>query len=288
MENQLKQFVNLPLFVTNDRVYTHLLVSAQAGERFSSTTPSMYTGKKKLGADELGTRNFIKPDDGFCLAFFDFRASHFRVMAHLSEDQNMIRMLEERDDFHKGVASILWDVPYENVTEKMRNDAKPIGFSVVYGMGPTGLASRLKIKPADARLLIDRFLHDLFPKLGDLLKRINTQVGVHGWVETGIYKAKISIPKDQAYVGLNYLIQATEAEILKTALVKCHRFLQPYKSRVALPFHDELVFQIHCDEMCLIPKVKALIEDQKLLVPFLTDVKIATRCWAEQSNWIDC
>lgn len=285
IENQLKQFSNLPNFIANDRVYTHLQVSAQAGERYSSTSPSMYTGKKKLGAAELGVRNFITPDDNFSLVFFDFRASHFRVMAHLSGDQNMIKMLTEREDFHKGVASILWNIPYEEVSDDQRSRAKPIGFSVVYGMGPMTLANLLKIKPADARGLIDRFLGELFPKLGGLVRRVSALAKEHGHIDTGILGAKISISPEQNYIAMNYLIQATEAEILKMSVVKCHDFLKPFKSRIALPFHDELVFQIHKDEMHLIAQIKNLIEDQNLLVPFQTDVKVATKCWAEQTEW---
>lgn len=104
---------------------------------------------------------------------------------------------------------------------------------------------------------------------------------------SGIHAVKIAVPKDQAYKGINYQIQVTEAEILKRTIVRLHRHLAPFRSRVALPVHDEIVCQIHHDELELIPTIKRMIEDQRLRAPIGCDVAIARTCWAEKQPYVN-
>ncbi|MEK6704619.1 MAG: DNA polymerase [Bdellovibrionota bacterium] len=285
IRNQLKQISGVTDLIRNGRVHSQITISAQLGERFSSTNPSLYTGKKKPEPGEVTSRHFIEPDDGYSLVFFDYSASHFRILAHLCGDEKMISIFQSGQDFHKGVASLMFGKQYEDVSKEERDRAKPIGFSVIYGAGYNSLSRNLKIPPSEAKRLKNQFLHKIFPKLGRYLDEVYRAVTIQGYVPSGLHGVKISVPKDHAYKGINYQIQVTEAEMLKRSLVSAHSLLQPFKSRVALPFHDEIVFQIHTDEFYLIPKIKAIIEDHALRVPIVCDVEVATRCWAEKEKW---
>jgi DNA polymerase I-like protein with 3'-5' exonuclease and polymerase domains len=112
------------------------------------------------------------------------------------------------------------------------------------------------------------------------------QVERNGYVLTGLYGVRVAVKRDFAYNGLNYQIQATEAEMMKNTLVKLDAFLKDRQSKIALPFHDEIILHLHNDEENLIPAIKAIVEDHKLRVPMLSEVKIARTSWAEKMNYV--
>lgn len=282
VENQVKQLSGFPSHVVDGRIHPHLTISAQLGERFSCTDPSLYTGKKHADANEVTLRHFVTPDDGCLLAFFDFSASHFRILAHLCGDEPMINIFKSGRDFHRSVASMMFGIPYSDVSKEERDRAKPIGFSVIYGMGSRSLAEGLRVNVTEAARMKAKFLNEVFPKLGQYLQMTCRATESRGYVLSGIYGVRISVPKDQAYKGVNYQIQATEAEILKRSLVRLHQFLSLRKSRVALPMHDEIIVQVNLEEMQLIPEIKAMIEDHGLRAPIACDVAIARTRWAEK------
>jgi DNA polymerase-1 len=282
IENQLKQLSGIPAHISQDRIHPHMTISAQLGERFNCTSPSLYTGKKHADFDELTLRHFITPDTGYSLVFFDFSASHFRILAHLSGDETMISIFRNGQDFHRAAASMIFDTPYDSVTKEQRDNAKPIGFSVIYGMGSRSLAESLNIEIKEAVKLKSQFLNKVFPKVGEYLHSIHHAVESRGYVLSGIHGIRVTVPKDQAYKGINYQIQVTEAEMLKRSLVDLHQFLALHKSKIGLPVHDEIIVQVHDDESHLIPKIKEIIEHHELRVPIVCDVAIAKSCWAEK------
>ena len=284
LENQVKQVAGLPAYIKNGRIHTHLSISAQVGERFSSTGPSLYTGKKVHAPDEVTLRHFIVPDDGYSLVFFDFSASHFRILAHLCSDEGMIEIFKSGRDFHQSVAAMLFGVEYASVTKELRNRAKPLGFGILYGMGDRTLAHNLRCDVAEAKKLRSK-LYEVFPRLPAYLKQIYNAAVRNGYVLSGINGIRIAIPRDKAFVGINYQIQCTEAEIIKRTLVKLHWLLAQTKSRVALPVHDEILCEVHRDEHDLIREIRAIIEDQGLKVPIACDVSISATRWALKSPY---
>jgi DNA polymerase-1 len=286
IENQQKMLASVPNSLSGGRIRTQLTISAQQGERFSSTGPSLYTGKKNPDPGEVTLRNFIVTDPDHFFGFFDFSSSHFRILAHLCADENMAELFHRGLDFHKNTAAQLFNKPYDSITPKERDRAKPLGFSVIYGMGDAGLAAKLNVKVSEAKEMKQNFLYKIYPKLGPYLREMYRQVERNGYVLTGLYGVRVAVKRDLAYNGLNYQIQATEAEMMKNTLVKLDTFLKDKQSRIALPFHDEIILHLHNKEENLIPAIKAIVEDHKLRVPMLSEVKIARTSWAEKMNYI--
>jgi len=286
LENQQKMLSSVPSSISDGRIRTQLTISAQQGERFSSTGPSLYTGKKCSDPGEVTLRNFIVPDSDHFFGFFDFSSSHFRILAHLCADENMANLFHRGLDFHKNTAAQLFNKPYDSITPNERDRAKPLGFSVIYGMGDVGLAQKLNVKVSEAKEMKQNFLHKIYPKLGPYLREVYRQVDRNGYVLSGIYGVRVAVKREFAYNGLNYQIQATEAEMMKNTLVRLDAFLGDKRSKIALPFHDEVILHLHNEEEHLIPQIKSIVEDHKLRVPMLSEVKIARTSWAEKMSYV--
>lgn len=281
IENQLVQIAPLKDSIGRDnRVHTHITISAQQGERFSSVNPSLYTGKKDPDPGEMTLRDFIVPGKDHLLGFFDFSSSHFRILAHLCADENMMKLFREEKDFHTNTAAQLLGVPYDQVTKDQRARIKPLGFGIIYGMGDAGVARKLKLSLEEARVMKNDFLFKVYPKLGPYIMKTNRHVKDHGYVQSGLYGVKLAVNQEYAFNGLNYQIQATEAEMMKNTLITLASFLKNRPSRIALPFHDEIIVCIHQSEENIIPEIKAIVENRGLRVPMRSEVKISHDSWA--------
>lgn len=281
--NQVRQLGGVLEFALNGRVYPHIKVSANTGERFNATNPPLFTGKRKPLPGEVTLRTFVTPHVNHALVFFDIQASHFRLMAHLSGDENMAAIFQSGRDFHRASAALLYGFDYDDPRAgELRNKSKPLGFSVVYGGGPAWIAKSIGIRKADAILLKRRYLYDVFPKLGPYIDQMEQQARDLGYVRTGMLGVKVAVPRDRAYVAINYQLQATEAELLKKIIVRGNEFLRGRKSSVALPFHDEVVFQIHRDEYDLIPDLRLAVESAEPRLQVVTDASISETTWSEK------
>ena len=276
--SKLRSISSIDDFLVEGRIFPSIMVSAQLGERFSCTKPSLYTGGKN---ESVSLRSIIAPETSFFFMSADFKSSHFRLFAHLSGDPEMIRIFNERQDFHKASASLLFEKPYEEVTTEERSQAKVIGLSIFYGMGIKRLADSLGTKEKKAQELKNKFLYEKFSIAGQFIKQTNFEAKRDGHITTGLWHQKIAIPKDQNFKSINYLIQGTESELLKEVLIDLENFLAPHLSFIALPFHDEVLFQIHKLEENLIPSIVSVIEKNRLSVPVESDVKTSKGSWAE-------
>lgn len=280
IENQLVQIAPLKDSIGSDhRVHTHITISAQQGERFSSVNPSLYTGKKEPEPGELTLREFIIPGKDHLFGFFDFSSSHFRILAHLCEDENMAKLFREGKDFHTNTAAQLYGKPYDKITKEERARIKPLGFGIIYGMGDAGVARNLKLSLEEARVMKNDFLFKVYPKLGPYIIKTNRFVKDQGYIYSGLYGVKLAVNQEYAFNGLNYQIQATEAEMMKNTLITLAGFLKDRRSRIALPFHDEIIVCIHQSEESLIPDIRGIVENRGLRVPMKSDFKISRNTW---------
>lgn len=272
------------------KVHTSFNQTVAATGRLSSTNPNLQNIPIR---DERGRemRRVFIPDDGYVFVSSDYSQIELRIMAHLSNDHNMIEAFNLDQDIHAATAAKIFKIPIEEVTPEMRNKAKTANFGIIYGITPFGLSERLNIPRGEAKDLIDEYFA-MFP---DVKKYMDDSINIakeKGYVET-IYGRKRYLPdinSRNAIVrgyaernAINAPIQGSAADIIKVAMIRIYNELKNrnLKTKMILQVHDELNFNVPTDEL---EEVKTLIVAEmenafKLSIPLKTDIGVG-------DNWL--
>lgn len=273
------------------RIHTSYNQTIAATGRLSSTDPNLQNIPIKDKEGRMIRKGFVA-EEGYQLLSLDYSQIELRIMAHVSEDRNMIEAYEKGLDIHARTASALFGVIESDVTPEMRNKAKVVNFSVIYGTTAYGLAENLKIEKREAAFFIDRYFSN-YPGVREYMDKISTECFEKGYVET-IYGRRRYIPEIKSTkrqevegakrIAINSPIQGTSADLIKAAMIEIHSFLQKKKcrSRLLLQVHDELVFEVHNSERELIyDTAKKIMETiVQLKVPLETKGKFGDN-WDE-------
>jgi len=254
--------------------------------RISSTEPNLQNIPIKLELGREVRKMFIASDPEYVLLDADYSQIELRVLAHISEDFNLIDAFKNNMDVHTKTASQVFDVPVEEVTPLLRSRAKAVNFGIVYGMGDFSLAQDLGITRKEAKKYIDSYL-ERYPKVKEYMSTIVQIAKEQGYVTTLLNRRRY-LPELQSKnyvtrsfgerVALNTPIQGSAADIIKIAMVNVHRELKKknLKSRLILQVHDELIVETHKSE---IEEVKKIVREQMenavpLKVPLSVDMNI--------------
>ena len=220
--------------------------------RLSSVKPNLQNIpiKKDLGKE---FRNFFVAEDGKVLIDADYSQIELRILAHVSEDETMIKAFSNHDDIHAIVASEIFGLPINMVTANMRNSAKVVNFGIIYGMSAYSLSKELNITKKEAEKFIDNyFLH--YPKIKKYFENTIKVARETGYVET-LYKRKLRLPDllsknfqtrtAAERLARNMPIQGTAADIIKIAMIKVHNAIKAnnLESKLILQIHDELIVE---------------------------------------------
>jgi DNA polymerase-1 len=263
-------------------IHTSFNQTVTATGRLSSSDPNLQNIPIR-GEDGKEIRKAFVPEPG-CLFFSaDYSQIELRVMAHLSGDENMIRVFTEGHDLHAATASTIYKKPIEEVTRDERTKSKRANFGIIYGITVFGLAERLDIGRDEAKLLINGFF-ETFPKVHDYMEHAKEEARRKGYVETlfGRRRYLPDINSQNATVrgfaernAINAPIQGTAADIIKVAMIRIHqRFQQEgIRSKMILQVHDELNFSVLPEEK---GRVEAIVIEEmqnalKLHVPLVAD-----------------
>jgi DNA polymerase-1 len=222
----------------------------------------------------------------------DYSQIELRIIAALSEDQSMIESFNKGEDIHAATAAKVFGVPLEEVTRSQRGDAKAVNFGIIYGQGAFTLAQQLNKSRAEAKELIDNYYKN-FPKLRQYIANQVDFARDNGYVETLLGRRRYlkNINSQNAIVrsgdernAVNAPIQGSAADIIKIAMIHIHAFLTEgnYKTKMLLQVHDELVFDMHNEELEILkPIIKQKMESAfKLSVPLTVDL-------GEGQNWLE-
>ena len=263
-------------------IHTSFNQTVTATGRLSSSDPNLQNIPIR-GEDGKEIRKAFVPEPN-CLFFSaDYSQIELRVMAHLSGDENMIRVFTEGHDLHAATASTIYKKPIEEVSRDERTKSKRANFGIIYGITIFGLAERLDIARDEAKMLIDGFFNT-FPKVHDYMERAKEEARRKGYVETlfGRRRYLPDINSQNATVrgfaernAINAPIQGTAADIIKVAMIHIHqRFLQEgIRSKMILQVHDELNFSVYPEEKSRVETI--VIEEMqnalKLHVPLVAD-----------------
>ena len=273
------------------RIHSTFHQTVTATGRISSTDPNLQNIPTRL---ELGRllRKVFKPAEGKVFVDADYSQIELRVLAHISEDENMVNAFNHGEDIHKQAASRVFNIPMEEVTKELRSRAKAVNFGIVYGISDFGLAEQIGVSRKEAKNYIEQYL-EKYSGIKEFMDKIVEETKEKGYVET-IYHRRRYVPelKSKNYmvrkfgerVAMNTPIQGTAADIMKVAMINVFNELKKrgLKSRIILQIHDELLIETEKSEL---DEVKNLLVNCmenviKLKVPLKADVSIG-------NNWYE-
>ena len=281
-----------PLLVNPEtgKVHTSFNQTVAATGRLSSTNPNLQNIPIR---DERGKemRRVFIPDEGCIFLSADYSQIELRIMAHLSEDRNMVEAFNRGLDIHAATAAKINHIPVEEATPEMRRQAKTANFGIIYGISVFGLSERLNIPRAEAKTLIDGYFAT-YPGVKRYMDESIAAAREKGYVETILGRKRFlaDINSKNAVVrGMlkecnKCSIQGSAQDIIKMAMVRIFNRLnkEGLQAKMILQVHDEINFNVPVNEL---EKVKKIVTEEmenacKLRVPLKTD------CGAG-GNWLE-
>lgn len=245
-------------------------------------------------------RDCFEPDEGEVMIVCDYSQMELREMAQLSGDRNMIDAFRNGLDLHQNTAALMYNVKYEDVTEKQRKLAKTVNFGTLYGMGPSKLQATMAVDGVymtmeEAKEALERW-KNAYPQAAKAIVQWGEDAVRNGYTVTafgrrrrfrvvrGMSRAELGRISRQ---GANHVIQGTNADITKMAMVMIHQMLRPLGGKVRLQIYDEIVVTVpkeHAQQGAIIVQacMTAAAEEVLTKVPAVVDCVISTS-WSEKS-----
>lgn len=272
-------------------IHTSFNQALTATGRLSSSDPNLQNIPVRTDDGKEIRKCFILEEG--CLFFSaDYSQIELRIMAHLSEDENMMEAFREGHDIHRATAAKIWHEDIDKVTDAQRKKAKQANFGIIYGITTYGLAQRMDISNAEAKDLIQDYFRT-FPKVQAYMEHAKEVARAKGYAETLFHRRRYlaDINSRNATVrgfaernAINAPIQGTEADIIKVAMVHIwERFKKEgIRSKMILQVHDELNFSVYPEEREQVERI--VIEEMQNAYPLNVPL-IADAGWGK--NWLE-
>ncbi|ERJ78061.1 DNA polymerase I [Prevotella melaninogenica] len=272
-------------------IHTSFNQALTATGRLSSSDPNLQNIPVRTDDGKEIRKCFI-PEEG-CLFFSaDYSQIELRIMAHLSEDENMMEAFREGHDIHRATAAKIWHEDIDKVTDAQRKKAKQANFGIIYGITTYGLAQRMDIPNSEAKELIEGYFRT-FPKVQAYMEQAKEEARAKGYAETLFHRRRYlaDINSRNATVrgfaernAINAPIQGTEADIIKVAMVRIwERFKKEgIRSKMILQVHDELNFSVYPEEREQVERI--VIEEMQNAYPLNVPLT-ADAGWGK--NWLE-
>ena len=267
------------------RVHTHYAQAAVVTGRLSSNEPNLQNIPIRTTEGRRVREAFVAPA-GHVIASADYSQIELRIMAHLSQDEALLRAFATGVDVHRATAAEVFDVPPEAVSAEQRRCAKTINFGLIYGMSSFGLAQALGLDNTAAKHYIERYF-ERYPGVKRYMDETRTLAKTQGYVQTvmgrRLYLPEINSPNGPRRAAaeraaINAPMQGTAADLIKLSMVAVQRAItqEQRASRIVMQVHDELVFEVPEAEIdWLNTEVPRLMADvAQLAVPLLAEVGI--------------
>ena len=272
-------------------IHTSFNQTVTATGRLSSSDPNLQNIPVR-GEDGKEIRKCFIPEEGCEFFSADYSQIELRVMAHLSQDPNMMEAFREDYDIHAATAAKIYEKPVEEVTRDERNKAKRANFGIIYGITIFGLADRLNIDRAEAKRLIDGYF-EMFPRVRQYMEECKEAARKHGYVETFFHRRRYlpDINSNNATVrgfaernAINAPIQGSAADIIKVAMVRIDQRFQreQIRSKMILQVHDELNFSVLPAEREQVQRI--VMEEMQAAYPLSVPL-VADGGWGQ--NWLE-
>jgi DNA polymerase-1 len=274
------------------RIHTQYMQAVAATGRLSSNSPNLQNIPIRTARGQEVRKAFIPRNEDYVLLAADYSQIELRIIAALSEEENMINAFKNGEDIHASTAAKVFNVPLEEVTRAQRSNAKTVNFGIVYGVSAFGLSNQTDLSRSEAKELIDTY-YETYPKLKAYMSAQVDFARTHGYVETVLqrrrYLKDINSQNGMVRSGaernaVNAPIQGSAADIIKLAMIQIHQRFEKenFKSKMLLQVHDELVFDAHKDELEIIkPIIKYEMENAfKMRVPLDVEMDVG-------ANWLE-
>ena len=272
-------------------IHTSFNQAITATGRLSSSDPNLQNIPVR-GEDGKEIRKCFIPEPNCQFFSADYSQIELRVMAHLSGDENMLRVFREGKDLHAATAANIYKKSIEDVTRDERTKSKRANFGIIYGITIFGLAERLEISRDESRLLIDGFFKT-FPQVRDYMEQAKQMARERGYAETLFHRRRYlpDINSHNATVrnfaernAINAPIQGSAADIIKVAMIRIHqRFKEEgIRSKMILQVHDELNFSVYPEERERVERI--VLEEMQNAYPLRVPL-VADCGWGD--NWLE-
>ena len=273
-------------------VHTDYMQTVAATGRLSSNNPNLQNIPIRTERGRQIRKAFIPRSSDFTLLAADYSQIELRIIAALSEEDNMITAFRNGEDIHASTAAKVFNVPIAKVTREQRANAKTVNFGIIYGVSAFGLSNQTDLSRTEAKELIDTY-YETYPKLKEYISKQVDFARDNGYVQTVLGRRRYlkDINSRNAVVrgaaernAINAPIQGSAADIIKIAMINIHRKLNEgnFKSKMLLQVHDELVFDAYKPEL---DSIKSMIKEEmesayELAVPLVVDMDSG-------DNWLE-
>ena len=279
------------VLASTGRVHTNYAQAVAVTGRLASNDPNLQNIPVRTQEGRRIRTAFIAPA-GSKIASADYSQIELRIMAHLSEDEGLLKAFEQGMDVHRATASEVFGVKPEEVTSEQRRYAKVINFGLIYGMSAYGLANNLEIETSAAKAWIDRYFQR-YPGVRRYMDETRQRAKELGFIET-VFGRRLYLPEINSPNGprrsaaeraaINAPMQGTAADLIKMAMVAMQERLdqEQCRTRMVMQVHDELVFEVPENELDWVkrevPKVMASVASLK--VPLVAEIGVGMN-WDE-------
>jgi DNA polymerase-1 len=281
------------------RIHTEFNQTGTATGRLSSQNPNLQNIPIK-GEEGLSIRRAFIAEDGNMLCSLDYSQIELRILAHFSEDKNLISAFKKGEDIHTFTACEVFGVTPEKVTPEMRRMSKAINFGIAYGMSAYGLAKELKISPKSAETIINRYFNR-YPGIKEYIQKTIEFAKENGYVKTlvgrkryipELFSSNKGVKELGQRMAINTPIQGSAADLIKCAMVALQKELKKHnlKTAIILQVHDELVLEVPEEEIEIIKELAPKIMENPfkyLNLPYKLNVPIKVN-FSFGKNWAEC
>ncbi|RKX59787.1 MAG: DNA polymerase I [Thermodesulfobacteriota bacterium] len=294
----IEPFLKYVSFSTS-RIHTEFNQTGTATGRLSSQKPNLQNIPIK-GEEGLEIRRIFIAENGHLLCSVDYSQIELRILAHFSEDENLINAFKRGEDIHNFTACEVFGVTPDKVTPEMRRVSKIINFGIAYGMSPYGLSKELKISVREAETFIRRYFQR-YPKIKEYIDKTIKFAQENGYVKTlsgrkryvpEIFSKNKSIKELGYRIAVNTPIQGSAADLIKAAMVVLYKKFKKLglKTSILLQVHDELILEVPENEVEIIKEIVPEIMENpftylglnySLKVPLKVNITFG-------KNWAEC
>ncbi len=273
------------------RIHSSFNQTITATGRISSTEPNLQNIPIRMELGRLIRKVFV-PAEGFVFVDADYSQIELRVLAHMSGDANLIEAYRHAEDIHRMTASQVFHIPFDEVTDLQRRNAKAVNFGIVYGISSFGLSQDLSITRKEAAEYIERYF-ETYPGIKLFLDGLVKEAKEQGYVTT-MFGRRRPVPEISSSnfmqrsfgerIAMNSPIQGTAADIIKIAMIRVNESLKArnMRSRLILQVHDELLIEAAEEELAEVKELLQREMESAAQLQVALDVDLNTG-----GNWYD-
>ncbi len=274
------------------RVHTCFNQTVASTGRLSSNDPNLQNIPIRTEMGKEIRKAFVPRDKDYLILSADYSQIELRILASITGDEGLTKAFKSGEDIHRSTAALVFMVSPQDVTPEMRRRAKEVNFGVLYGIGPFGLKTRLGITQSHAKEIIETYFNT-FKRVKHFMDESVLKAREKGYAETlfgrrrylrNINSSNRVVRQFEERVAINMPIQGTAADMIKLAMINIYNELNRMKARskMVLQVHDELLFDVHKDE---VGEISAMVKEKmENAIPMNVPIEVET---GTGKNWLD-